>query len=342
MSQYTGDLKNLETYDFYRDSFARFSRLFRFTPKMVVSDLHPDYLSTRFARELAEELHIPHLHVQHHHAHLASAMLHAGLEGEVIGFSFDGTGLGLDGRSWGGEVFKASYTDFERLYYFDYIPLPGGERAIKEPWRTGVSYLYRQYGMDFLHLRTPLNKAFSTVELRQMVDLLEKEINSPLVSSAGRLFDAVAAITGLNYYSSYQAEAPMLLESALDVEEAGSYPIEIKEGRILFSSLVSQLVEDIHHGVSLPRVSARFHNSLINLIVELAREIRISHGLERVVLSGGTFQNRYLTKKVIHKLEYERFQVYLPNEIPVNDQGIAAGQVAIGAHQLESGTDFYA
>jgi hydrogenase maturation protein HypF len=342
MSQYIGDLKNLETYDFYRDSFARFSRLFRFTPKMVVSDLHPEYLSTRFARELAEELHIPHLQVQHHHAHLASAMLHAGLEGEVIGFSFDGTGLGLDGRSWGGEVLIASYTDFDRLYHFDYVPLPGGDRAIKEPWRSGVSYLYRQYGMDFLHLRTPLNKAFSNEELRQMVDLIEKEINSPQVSSAGRLFDAVAAITGLNYYSTYQAEAPMLLESALDVEEAGSYPTEIKEGRILFSSLVSQLVEDIHHGVSLARVSARFHNSLINLIVDLAREIRISHDLERVVLSGGTFQNRYLTKKVIHKLEYEGFQVYLPNEIPVNDQGIAAGQVAIGAHQLESGTDFYA
>jgi hydrogenase maturation protein HypF len=316
--------------------------MFSFTPQMVVSDLHPDYLSTRFACGLAEDLQIPHLRVQHHHAHLASGMLNAGLEGEIIGFSFDGTGLGLDGKGWGAEVLKASYLDFDRLYHFDYIPLPGGDLAVKEPWRTGVSYLYQLYGMDLLHLRTPLNQAFSDEQLRQMVILLEKDINSPLVSSAGRLFDAVAAISGLNYYSTFQAEAPMLLESALDPSEKGTYPIEIREGRISFTSLMGQLVEDIHHGVSLSKVSARFHRSLINLIVDLALEIRDRQGLDRVVLSGGTFQNRFLTKKVIRKLEIEGFQVYLPDNIPVNDQGIAAGQVAIGAHQRKSGTELYA
>jgi hydrogenase maturation protein HypF len=335
MSQYTGDLKNLETYEFYRESFERFSRMFRFTPRLVVSDLHPDYLSTRFACGLAEELQIPHLQVQHHHAHVASGMLSAGLEGEVIGFSFDGTGLGSDGKGWGGEVLKAGYLDFDRLYHFDYVPLPGGDRAVKEPWRMGVSYLFQVYGMDLLYLRTPLNRAFSNEQLMQMMVLLEKEINSPAVSSAGRLFDAVAAITGLNYYSTYQAEAPMLLESVLDPDEKGSYPVEIREGRISFNSLVSQLVHDIHHGVSVGRVAARFHRSLLDLIVDLARQIREIHGLEQVVLAGGTFQNRFLTQKVIHKLEIDGFRVYLPDHIPVNDQGIAAGQVAIGAHQLK-------
>jgi len=333
MSQYTGDLKNLETYDFYRESFERFSRMFRFTPRVVVSDLHPDYLSTRFASELAEDLQITHIQVQHHHAHVASGMLNAGLEGEVIGFSFDGTGLGLDGKGWGGEVLKAGYTDFERLYHFDYVPLPGGDRAVKEPWRMGISYLYQVYGMDLLYLKTPLNRAFNNQQLMQMMVLLEKEINSPLVSSAGRLFDAVAAITGLNYYSTYQAEAPMLLESAIDETEKGTYRVEISEGNISFTSLLGQLVDDIHHGVSVGKVAARFHHSLIDLIVLLAREIRNDHGLEQVVLAGGTFQNSFLTKKVIHKLENEGFQVYLPDHIPVNDQGIAAGQVAIGAHQ---------
>jgi len=342
MSQYTGDLKNLETYEFYRESYERFSHLFRFTPRMVVSDLHPDYLSTRFASELAAEKQIPHLRVQHHHAHLASGMLQAGLEGEVIGFCFDGTGLGLDGIAWGGEVLKSSYLGFERLYHFDYIPLPGGDRAIKEPWRTGLSYLYQIYGTDLLHLRTPLNKAFTDEELRQIISLLEKGINSPLVSSAGRLFDAVAAISGLIYRSTFQAEAPMKLEAALDPTEDGTYPIEIKEGRISFLPLMRQLVEDLHHGISLARVSARFHLSLVNLIVDLAAEIRASQGLEKVVLSGGTFQNRFLTKKVVRKLDIEGFQVYLPDHIPVNDQGIAAGQVAIGAHQINSGLALYA
>lgn len=337
MSQYTGDLKNLETYEFYLESYERFSRMFRFTPELVVSDLHPDYLSTRFARQLAENLQIPHLEAQHHHAHVASGMLNAGLEGEVIGFGFDGTGLGSDGNSWGAEVLKAGYGDFDRLYQFEYMPMPGGDRAVKEPWRMGVSYLYQVYGMDLLHLRTPLNKEFNNEQLRQMITLLEKGINCPLVSSAGRLFDAAAAITGLNHYSTYQAEAPMLLESAIDPSEQGSYDFEIKEGRVSFSSLIGQLVDDIHRGVSVGKVSARFHHALIELILCLTLEIRKNHGLDRVVLGGGTFQNSYLTKKVIHKLEIEGFRVYLPDNIPVNDQGIAAGQVAIGAHFRKNG-----
>jgi len=337
MSQYTGDLKNLETYEFYKESYKRFSRMFRFTPELVVSDKHPDYLSTRFARQLAENLQIPHLEVQHHHAHVASGMINAGLEGEVIGFSFDGTGLGTDGNGWGAEVLKAGYLDFDRLYHFEYVPLPGGDRAVKEPWRMGTSYLYQVYGSDLLHLRTPLNREINKEQLRQMMVLLEKGINSPLVSSAGRLFDAVSAITGLSYYSTYQAEAPMLLESALDASEPGTYGFEINEGTISFASLIGRLVEDIHHGVSVGRIAARFHHALVKLIVQLALEIRNKYKLERVVLAGGTFQNRYLTKKVIQKLEIEGFQVYLPDNIPVNDQGIAAGQVAIGAHHRKSG-----
>lgn len=337
MSQYTGDLKNLETYDFYRESYERFSRMFRFTPTLVVSDKHPDYLSTRFALQLAEDLEIPHLKVQHHHAHAASAMLDAGWEGHVLGFCFDGTGLGSDGHSWGAEVLMAGYLDFDRLFHFDYVPLPGGDRAVKEPWRMGISYLYQVYGPDLLHLRTPLNRDVNMEQQRQMIGLIEKGVNCPLVSSAGRLFDAVAAITGLNFYASFQAEAPMLLESAIDSSEPGSYPFEITGGTISFSSLIAKLVEDVHHGVPVGRVAARFHHTLVELIVHLAIGIRQSHGMERVVLGGGTFQNRYLAKKVIHKLDIEGFQVYLPDNIPVNDQGIAAGQVAIGAHLRKSG-----
>lgn len=333
MSQYTGDLKNLESYNFYKEIYLRFCRLFRFRPELVVSDLHPDYLATRFAGELAEETGIPHVRVQHHHAHIASGMLCGGLEGEVIGFSFDGTGLGSDGNSWGAEVMKADYHDFERLYHFEYIPLPGGDRAITEPWRMAVAYLHKIYGDSVSELDIPLTDAFGKSEIDNMIALIVKKINSPLASSAGRLFDAVAALTGLNYRSTYQAEGPMLLESAIDFSVKGSYSFDISGDELSFQTLIRQIVDDIHGGVSTGAIAAKFHHSLAGLIVYLAMETRNHYGLDRVVLGGGTFQNRYLTKKVIDKLEKERFEVYLPDRIPVNDQGIAAGQLAIGAHR---------
>ena len=228
MSQYLGDLKNLETLEFYKESYNRFCRLFRFTPEMVISDLHPDYLSSRFAGQLAEENHgIPHIHVQHHHAHIASVMLDRGLDGDVLGFAFDGTGLGSDGLTWGAEVLRSGYTDFERLFHFEYIQLPGGDKAIQEPWRMGIAYLWRCYGNELFNLQVPLVKAFSRKDTERMTRMIDRKLNSPLASSAGRLFDAVAAITGLNYYSTYQAEAPMLLESAIDSAETGSYTFEI-------------------------------------------------------------------------------------------------------------------
>jgi len=334
MSQYIGDLKNLETLDFYREIYDRFCRMFRFSPNLVVSDLHPDYMSTRFARQLAEEHpNIQHISVQHHHAHIASGMLDAGLEGEVLGFSFDGTGLGSDGHSWGGEVLQAGYLNFERLFHFEYIPLPGGDKASLEPWRMGLSYLYRCFGDELYELQIPLVKAIDRKDIGHITMMIDQKLNTPLSSSAGRLFDALAAITGLNYYSSYQAEAPMLLESVLDPSEKGVYEYEIDDKQVSFSLMIKSVVEDIHDGLSIGRISAKFHNTVVNLIFQLSKRIRIESGMNRIVLGGGTFQNRYLTRKVMDKLKKERFDIYLPQRIPMNDQGIAAGQIAIGAHR---------
>lgn len=334
LSPYIGDLKNLETLEFYQETYERYSRLFRFTPRLIVSDLHPDYLSTRFARKLAKENpDIAHISVQHHHAHVASAMLEAGIEGEVLGFSLDGMGLGTDGHIWGAEVMRADYCDFERLVHFEYMPLPGGDKATREPWRMGLSYLYQSFGEELYDLNIPLTQRFSRQEMSEIIGLIQKSINTPMVSSAGRLFDAVAAITGLNYFASYQAEAPMLLESAIDFHEKGSYDFEISAGKVSFTLLIRQLVEDIYQGVSTGAMAAKFHHSLVQLICRLAMEIREESGLDRVVLGGGSFQNVFLTEKVVHKLENEKFKVYLPGSIPVNDQGIAAGQLAIGAHR---------
>ncbi|MEA3461725.1 MAG: carbamoyltransferase HypF [Bacteroidota bacterium] len=334
MSPYTGDLKNLETLEFYRETYNRYCRLFRFTPELVVSDLHPDYLSTRFARQLAEQHpDMEHISVQHHHAHIASGMLDSGLEGEVLGFSFDGTGLGTDGHMWGAEVMRAGYTDFERLYHFEYMPLPGGDKAAEEPWRMGISYLHQCFGEELYDLHIPLIKRFNRKEIENMTALIQKGINTPRVSSAGRLFDAVAAIAGLNYFSTYQAEAPMLLESAIDQNEKDSYSYDIHKGCVSFVPLIKELVEDIHGGRKIAAIAAKFHNSLVRLILELSMEIRAGSGLDRIVLGGGTFQNRFLSEKVMDKLENEHFKVYLPQNMPVNDQGIAAGQLAIGAHR---------
>jgi hydrogenase maturation protein HypF len=260
-------------------------------------------------------------------------MLEAGWEGEVLGFALDGSGYGTDGHMWGGEVMRADYGDFERLYHFEYIGLPGGDMASREPWRMAVSYLYHCFGDDMFGLRIPLTEDFSRQEMENITALIRKKINTPLASSAGRLFDAVAAILGLNYYSTYQAEAPMLLESAMDLNETGTYPFGIEDGQLSFTSLIRKVVEDLHRGTSRGRISAKFHRTLVSLIQELSLDIRSQTGLDRVVLGGGTFQNGYLSEKVIEKLENEHFKVYLPHSIPVNDQGIAMGQLAIGARR---------
>jgi len=263
-------------------------------------------------------------------------MLDAGLEGEVLGFSFDGTGLGSDGHSWGGEVLKAGYLNFERLFHFEYIPLPGGDKASLEPWRMGLSYLYRSFGDDLYDLQIPLVEAIDRTDISNITTMIDQKLNTPLASSAGRLFDALAAITGLNYYSTYQAEAPMLLESVLDPSEKGVYDYEIDDKQVSFNLMIKSVVEDIHDGLSTGRISAKFHNTVVKLIFQLSKQIRTESGMNRIVLGGGTFQNRYLTRKVMGKLKKERFDIYLPQRIPMNDQGIAAGQIAIGAYRRKS------
>jgi hydrogenase maturation protein HypF len=197
----------------------------------------------------------------------------------------------------------------------------------------GVSYLHHCFGDEIYDLKIPLTQRFGRQEMGNIIALIQKRINTPMVSSAGRLFDAVAAITGLNYYSTYQAEAPMLLESAIDLNEQGSYPFEIETGKVSFTSLIRSVVEDIHKGKSTGSIATKFHHTLVQLILRLSLEIRAESGLDRIVLGGGSFQNNFLSEKVMDKLENENFKVYLPHRIPVNDQGIAAGQLAIGAHR---------
>lgn len=332
MSQYIGDLKNIETYQFYQEIYQRFSRMFRFTPDLIAHDLHPDYLSTRFARELAQEHGgIPTVAVQHHHAHLSSVMLEYGLEGEVIGFSFDGLGLGDDGKLWGAEGMVVGYKEYKRVCHFDYIPMPGGNKASKEPWRMALAYLYTYLGEGFRELPLPLFDAVAPGEVENIMSMIDSSLNTPLISSAGRLFDAMASLLGITHRSTYQAEAPMKLEGLADPSEQDIYPFEIHDGLVSFGPMIHQVVKELQEGVALPRIAGRFHNTLAHVVVEMARLMRREYEINRVVISGGVFQNRILTGKLWELLRAEQFMVYLPKRIPVNDQGIAAGQVAIGA-----------
>ena len=331
MSQYLGDLKNAETLDFYEETYQRFERLFRFKPQLIVTDMHPDYLSSQFARKIGEKNHVPIINVQHHHAHIASVLATRNLDEEVIGVSFDGIGLGTDKNVWGAEFMVANLNEFERLYHFENIPMPGGDKASKDSWRMAISYLYTAYGNKFNHLKLPLIKDIEPTKIENITQLIRKNINSPLASSAGRLFDTVASIIGVCHYNSFQAESPMRLESLIDESIHEKYNYEIQKDIISFNLMIKEIVKDYNQGVVKNIISTKFHNTIIDVIVKVCLKISEIKNLNKIVLSGGTFQNTYISENTEKIFKNKGFEVFTPKGIPINDQGIALGQLAIAA-----------
>jgi len=337
LSQHIGDLKNAETLDFYKTSFERFSEMFRFSPKIIAKDLHPDYLSSSFAEQLASELNISIENVQHHHAHVASCMADNGLNEKVIGVALDGVGLGTDGNIWGGEFMIADLCNFERVMHFEYITISGGDKISSEPWRSGISYLNKYAGDAIIKMNHLKIREVERENISLYLKLLKAEINTCLYSSAGRLFDAVAAITGVCLYSSYQAEAPMLLESIIKSNISRSYDFEIKENEISFEKTIRGILSDLEKGKTTGEISAIFHNTVARVVVEAVKIISQVSGIRKVVLSGGTFQNKYLSEKIINELSGEKYFVYFHNQVPCNDGGLALGQVAVAAARQAGG-----
>jgi hydrogenase maturation protein HypF len=331
VSQHIGDLKNLETFDFYSESVDRMQRLFRFKPQLAVCDMHPDYLSTNFA----QELNIPLVQVQHHHAHIASCMAEHKLDEKVIGISFDGTGYGTDGQIWGGEFFICDLNDFERISHFEYIPQPGGDIVTKQPWRMALSYLMYYFESDITHKYEHIFKGVSTHDFELVKTMIKKRINCPLTSSAGRLFDAVSALLDICKKASYHAEPPMRLESVA-IETTESYPFEIN-GVISFKKTFNEILNDLAKGIDTGLISGKFHNTIVQLIVKVAIITREETAINSVVLSGGSFQNRILLKKAEDSLKDANFAVFSQSAIPSNDGGIALGQLAIAAKRRELG-----
>jgi hydrogenase maturation protein HypF len=260
------------------------------------------------------------------------------LEGKVIGVALDGTGYGTDGHIWGGEVLVADYASFERAAHFEYVPLPGGVAAIHEPWRMAVSYLAHHFGDDFLKTKLPFLAEIGRPKLDLLLRVLERRVNSPLTSSCGRLFDAVAAIAGVRRTVSYEAQAAIELEMTIvSARSDDAYPFEFlpNNGTAIISTrpMFEALVEDVVSNRPVSEISRKFHNGLVKLFIDIAESLRDRTSLNRVCLSGGTFNNLYLTRNLVTELSAAGFEVFTQNEVPAGDGGLSLGQAMVAAHQ---------
>ena len=326
LSQHIGDLTDYETYSFYERNIAQLQKMFRVTPELIACDMHPDYLSSRYAAGSG----LPVEQVQHHHAHIASAMAENNLDEKVIGISWDGTGLGDDGNIWGSEFMTCDLTGYERHMHFDYVGLPGGDLAVQEPWRIAFSYLYKFFGRDFLESGLPFLRNVDPDQTDNLFKAIDNHINCPLTCGAGRLFDAVSVLTGLCIRPSFEAEAPMRLEDAARNRVSGSYPYIMSEV-IDFSEMFHNIIQDLAQKTDPGVISARFHNTLVEIIVSGAERISRETGIKKVILSGGTFQNRYLLTRTETKLAGRGMEVFCNCSVPCNDGGISLGQLAVAA-----------
>jgi hydrogenase maturation protein HypF len=331
LSQHVGDLENLATYEFFQKTIEHLTRILEVSPQLIAYDLHPDYLSTRFAEAQAD---IAKVQVQHHHAHIVSCMAEHRLDGEVIGLSFDGTGYGTDGTIWGGEILIATAAAFERAGHLESVPMPGGAAAIKEPWRMAVSYLVRAFGDQFQSLDLPILNKLENETLTIITEMIAKGFNAPLTSSLGRLFDGVAAIAGIRRRVNFEGQAAMELEMMAADRNDELYDnqwVSDDGYKILVAPIIRAVIRDVQRGVPVARISAAFHNTLIRIFVDICTDIRQERELNRVVLSGGCFQNAILLSGMIQELQRQRFEVFAHEKVPTNDGGISIGQAVAAA-----------
>jgi hydrogenase maturation protein HypF len=328
LSQHIGDLENYETLVFFEETLANLKKLFRVEPQAVAHDLHPGYLSTRFALAMEE---LPKIGVQHHHAHIASCMAENGLEGDVIGVAFDGTGYGTDGNVWGGEFFTGGYAGFARRAHFRYIPLAGGDAAIREPWRAAMAYLIDTFGTGW----EDLLRGIPDEKVRVVRRMIEGRVNTVDTSSCGRLFDAVSAIVGLRREVTFEGQAAIELEAIAHPSETEAYDFAIHTTtevfEIDFRPTIHQIAAAVRAGEDASTIAASFHNTVAQATEKACRLLLDATGLTRVCLSGGTFQNVRLTEQLNAALTQAGFQVYLHRRVPPNDGGIALGQAAIAS-----------
>jgi hydrogenase maturation protein HypF len=337
VSQHIGDMENEETLEHFENTVALYSKMFRIKPQILAADMHPDYLATKWAQAKAENDNLPLVYVQHHHAHIVSCMAENGIKEPVIGVAFDGTGYGPDGHIWGGEFMIADYKSFERCGRLEYLPLPGGSAAIKRPYRTAIGYLYALLGEEVLTERLPCLDSVDKTELGLIRQQVDKQLNSPLTSSCGRLFDVVAALAGVCTMINYEAQAAIELEMAAgDIRIEETYPFSITEDdsvkTIHIKEMLEAVVADIKKEAEMATISAKFHNAVVQMIVKMCSELTRESGIRSIVLSGGCFQNRRLLKQVTTELRKCKLNVLNHHQVPANDGGISLGQAVIANH----------
>jgi hydrogenase maturation protein HypF len=343
LSQHIGDLENGEGYKFFVEAISHLERILEIRPEIVAYDLHPDYFSTRWA---LQQNGVQLVGVQHHHAHIASCMAENHLDEPVIGVALDGTGYGTDGCVWGGEALVADYAGFERAAHFEYVPMPGGTAAIREPWRMAVSYLFHQFGHSFLSLPIPFVQKLDANKTEVLLRMSQQQLNSPLTSSCGRLFDAVASLIGIRQQINYEAQAAIELEFSAqgkddDRNGGDAYSFELKRTSqpwlIGTRSMFEALIEDLGGGISVEAMARRFHNGVVDIFLRIAIALRESRGLNCVCLSGGAFNNVYLSSRLESKLVRQSFRVFTHHEVPAGDGGLSLGQALVASHTCSAG-----
>jgi hydrogenase maturation protein HypF len=331
LSQYIGDLETTKAFEHFQRIIQRLSETYEFQPEAIACDAHPDYLSSQYARQLSQSLQIPLIPVQHHYAHTLGCMVDNQIVAPVLGIAWDGTGYGTDGTSWGGEFLKITNSGFERVAHLRQFSLLGGDKAAKEPRRVALGILWEIFGDRLWDLQLPTLQAFANSELGILKTLLTKPHHVPKTSSIGRLFDLVASLLNICQVSSFEGQAAIALEQICDATIDEFYGMDVKnDGEIDWFNLIQSILEDIQNQTAIATIATKFHNSLVAVMVTIAKKI----GIEKIVLTGGCFQNRYLTERAREKLTQAGFQVYCHHNIPPNDGGIAAGQIMAALREI--------
>jgi len=332
LSQHIGDMENYETLLFFRETLDHMQRFFRVRPQAVAHDLHPAYLTTR----AAEEMGLPCIGVQHHHAHIASCMAEHRLTGPVIGVAFDGTGYGTDGAIWGGEVLVCGAANFERRYHLRYVPLAGGDAGAREPWRPALAYL-EDAGLSLS--TAPALEGVDERRLRLVRQMIAGRVQTVRTSSCGRLFDAVSAILGICLENRYEAEAAMELEAAAysAAADTATFGFDLNQDEIDLRQTIRDVACAVQNGEPVAEISARFHRTLARAIDAACRAVRAADGIRMVCLSGGTFQNMRLLEETVAILQLSGFEVFFPCEVPANDGGLSLGQALIANARIAGG-----
>jgi len=332
LSQHIGDLENIDAYTFFKHTIHHLEQLFEVNPDAIAHDLHPDYLSTKWVKK---QTGVPIIGVQHHHAHLASCMAENQLNDPVIGLIMDGTGYGTDGILWGGEILIGDYLEFQRYAHFEPMPLPGGSAAIKAPWRTAVAYLQNTFG------ELPDLPFLENINSSPIVEMVEKNVNCPKTSSCGRLFDAVAAMSGGLHTIKYEGQAAIEFMQKYNNLNVQPFDYEIHQFKNIKQLMISPIIRSIVKGIqseeSIQMLSNRFHKTLLELFIDIAKSAKNETGISDIVLSGGVFQNHVIFEEIIPRLQYENFNVYTHNKVPMNDGGISLGQAMIARKQITKG-----